>query len=158
MKYSGRWLRERRLQNATAAHLFAPVSMVAAVARTANSLDLFIAGRTEKSPGKLVSMLGLVWARGWLNLGSVNALYEVTVLPWSLKTLDLFTTDSSGIARTPAWREGDDWASLRDKRVALPTDIAITPITPVTAVGLAEDSMDVFVLGLELRYPCWSGK
>jgi hypothetical protein len=141
---SGQWRGWWRVGNLTAK----PGSPVAAVARDANKLDIFVAG----SDGKIYTaawdqnVANAQW-RGWWNTltGAVPAGGTISAVSRDANKLDIFIVGNDGGIYTAAWdpnvasAQWRGWWRIGNGRAA--------PGSPVAAVSRDPGKLDVFVLG-----------
>jgi len=129
-----------------------PGSPIGAVSRSANKLDVFIAGADGK-----------VWTaawepsdggngfRGWWKVGDLTMppAAPITVVSRSKDKLDVFATGVDGRVYTAAWEPSDGSNGFRGWW-SVAGGLA-TPGAPVGVVSRSADKLDVFVTGLNNR-------
>ena len=127
-----------------------PGSPVAAVARDANKLDIFVAG----NDGKVYTA---AWDqhvaqgqwRGWWNIltGKIPAGGTITAVSRDPNKLDIFLVSTDGGIYTAAWDQHVDNAQWRGWW-HIPGGVA-APGSGVTAVSRGPNQLDVFVVGTD---------
>jgi len=119
---------------------------VGAVARTPDSLDLFVAGKDGKVYRTWWNSAG-DWA-WWVptDEGFTKAATSVAAVSRKPDTLDLFVTGKDGRVYSTWWNSADDWAWWFPFPMA-----SVSAVTPVTAVARTPDCLDLFVTGTDGR-------
>ena len=127
-----------------------PGSIVAAVARDANKLDVFVAGADGKTytAAWAADVDSAKW-RGWWNIltGAIPAGGTVSAVSRHPKKLDVFITSTDGGVYTAAWEAGaadDQWRGWW--RIGT---LTAKPGTAVAAVARDANKLDVFVAGAD---------
>jgi len=129
-----------------------PGSPVSAVSRSANKLDVFVAGADGK-----------VWTaawepsdddngfRGWWKVGDLNVppAAPISVVSRSQDKLDVFATGIDGKVCTATWEPSDGRAGFRGWRHVAGGLAA--PGAPVGVVSRSANKLDVFITGLNNR-------
>ncbi|MGH8713743.1 MAG: hypothetical protein ACREYB_07035, partial [Casimicrobiaceae bacterium] len=141
---NGAWRGWWRIGNLSAK----PGATVAAVARSAHQLDIFVAG----SDGKTYTA---AWDqnvdsgkwRGWWNIltGAIPASGTITAVARDPNKLDVFLVSDDGGVYTAAWDQNVDSGKWRGWwRVGT---LASVPGAPVAAVARSAHQLDIFVAG-----------
>ncbi len=136
---------------------FFPVGApVTAVARTANNLDLFVAG----GDGRIYTSwwsAGVDWSgvnNNWRSIGGIFPTgTQVTALARTQNNLDLFVTGNDGSVYTSWWVAGRDWSGINgwmSLKGTFPTSAT------VSAAARTSNNLDLFVTGKDGRvYTTW---
>ncbi|MEU3010566.1 Dot/Icm T4SS effector Zinc-dependent metalloprotease LegP [Nocardia asteroides] len=137
--------------------VFPTRATVAAVARTADNLDLFVTG----NDGRVYTswwQAGSDWSGigdRWRGIGGVfPAGAPVTVVARGPDHLDLFITGNDGCVYTSWWQQGSDWSGIGNRWRNIGG--VFPPGARVAAVARTRDNLDLFVIGNDGRvYTSW---
>jgi hypothetical protein len=141
---SAAWRGWWRIGNLTAK----PGAPVAAVARSAHQLDIFVAGSDGKTYTAAwdQNVSNAQW-RGWWNIltGAIPAGGSITAVSRDSNKLDVFLVSNDGGVYTAAWDQNVDSGKWRGWwRVGT---LASVPGAPVAAVARSAHQLDIFVAG-----------
>lgn len=124
---------------------------VSAVARTPDSLDLFVTG----FDGRVYTSSwtpGTDWTGGaddWRPIGGFfPAGAPVSAVARTPETIDLFAVAKDGRVHTSSWSASADWSGIADNWTPIG---GIFPAAAVTPVCRTPDTIDVFVLSADAR-------
>jgi Thermolysin metallopeptidase, alpha-helical domain/Thermolysin metallopeptidase, catalytic domain/Protealysin propeptide len=128
----------------------APGAPVNAVSRSADKLDVFVAGTDGRVYTAAWEPSFPDWWHGWWAIGDIRVPQGAPVhaVSRSADKLDIFVTDVNGAILTAAWEPSfpdwwHGWWALNGGGAA--------PGAPVTAVSRSADKLDVFVVGNDGR-------
>jgi hypothetical protein len=127
---------------------------IAAVARTANNLDLFVIGPDDRGWSTFWTAAG--WSADWLPLPGQAEFdrdkQHITVVSRAPGHLDLFVLGFDNHGWSTSWRDTDGWS--RDWFV-LPGEAVFNRGTQqISAVARTQSNFDLFVIGFDNRI--WS--
>ncbi|MFD5179913.1 Dot/Icm T4SS effector Zinc-dependent metalloprotease LegP [Nocardia sp. NPDC058379] len=137
--------------------VFPASARVTSVARTANTLDLFITG----NDGRVYTswwQAGSDWSGigdRWRTIGGIfPAGAPVTVVARTADHLDLFITGNDGCVYTSWWHQGGDWSGIGNRWRNIGG--VFPPGAPVAAVARTSNNLDLFITGNDGRvYTSW---
>ncbi|MDO3639616.1 hypothetical protein, partial [Mycolicibacterium arseniciresistens] len=121
---------------------------VTAIAKSPNSIDLFITG----NDGRVYTSWwyqGADWSgltNTWRSIGGVFPKgAPVTAIATSPNSIDLFITGNDGRVYTSWWYQGADWSGLNNTWRSIG---GVFPKgAPVTAIAKSPNSIDLFITG-----------